>query len=53
LPDTVVRSEHPKDVMANINIERKRPAIWPYIIGLLLLVAVIWAVVQVVRNDEV
>jgi hypothetical protein len=39
--------------MANINIERKRPAIWPYIIGLILLIAVIWAVARVVRNDEV
>ena len=39
--------------MANINIERKRPAIWPYIIGLILLIAVIWAVAQVVKNDEV
>jgi hypothetical protein len=39
--------------MANINIERKRPSIWPYIIGLLLLIAVIWAVAQVVQNDEV
>ena len=51
MPDTVVESAHPEVVMAHINIERKRPSIWPYVIGLILLIAVIWTVVQVVRND--
>ena len=51
MPDTVVESAHPEVVMANINIERKRPLIRPYVIGLVLLIAVIWTVVQVVRND--
>ena len=32
--------------MANIRIERRRAAIWPFVIGLLLLIGVIWAVTR-------
>ena len=30
--------------MADINIERKRPSIWPWVVGLLVLALLIWAI---------
>ena len=51
MPDTVVENAHSEAVMVNINIEPKRVSIWPYVIGLVLLVAVLWTVLQVARND--
>jgi hypothetical protein len=32
--------------MANINVERKRPSLWSWVIGLILLVALIYAAAQ-------
>jgi hypothetical protein len=37
--------------MADINIEKKRTSIWPWIIGLLLLAAVIYAAWMFLGND--
>jgi hypothetical protein len=38
--------------MADINVERKGPSIWPWIIGLLVLALLIWAIAEMVSRDE-
>jgi hypothetical protein len=38
--------------MADINVERKGPSIWPWIIGLLVLALLIWAVAEMVDRDD-
>lgn len=38
--------------MADINLEKKKGSIWPWIIGLLVLVAVIWLVVEAMDRDD-
>lgn len=38
--------------MADINVERKGPSIWPWIIGLLVLALLIWAIAEMVDTDE-
>jgi len=39
--------------MADINVERKGPSIWPWIVGLLVLALLIWAIAEMVdRGDE-
>jgi hypothetical protein len=38
--------------MADINVERKRPSLWPWIIGLILLVALIYAAARVLGRDQ-
>lgn len=38
--------------MADINVERKGPSIWPWIIGLLVLALLIWALVEMFDSDE-
>jgi hypothetical protein len=38
--------------MADINVERKGPSIWPWIIGLLVLALLIWAVAEIVDRDD-
>lgn len=38
--------------MADINVERKSPGIWPWIIGLLVLALLIWALVAVLGGDD-
>jgi hypothetical protein len=38
--------------MADINVERKSPKIWPWIVGLLVLALVIWAVAEMVTTDD-
>jgi hypothetical protein len=39
--------------MADINVERKRPSIWPWIVGLLVLALLIWAIAEMVDRDDV
>ena len=36
--------------MADINIERKRPSLWLWIIGVVILIAVIYLAAQVLGN---
>lgn len=38
--------------MADIYVQRKGPSIWPWIIGLLVLALLIWALVQLFEEDE-
>lgn len=38
--------------MADINVERKGPSVWPWIIGLLVLALLIWAIAEMVDTDE-
>jgi len=38
--------------MADINVERKGPSVWPWIIGLLVLALLIWASAEMVDTDE-
>lgn len=39
--------------MADINVERKGPSIWPWIIGLIILALVIWALAELMGDDDV
>ena len=39
--------------MAEIRVERKRTSLWPWIIGIILLALVIWAVVTYMNNEDV
>ncbi len=38
--------------MADINVERKSPSIWPWILGLLVLALLIWAIAEAFDTDE-
>ena len=38
--------------MADINVERKGPSIWPWIIGLIILALLIWALAALLDNDD-
>lgn len=39
--------------MADINVERRGPKVWPWIIGLIILVLLIWAIAEIMdRNGE-
>lgn len=38
--------------MADINVERKGPSIWPWIIGLIVLALLIWALTELFDNDD-
>jgi hypothetical protein len=47
------REQPPKeDNVADINVERKGPSIWPWIIGLIVLALLIWAIAEMVRTDD-
>ncbi|MEX2581946.1 MAG: hypothetical protein WD766_01655 [Gemmatimonadota bacterium] len=37
--------------MADINVERKGPSVWPWVIGLLVLALLIWALVEMFEDD--
>jgi hypothetical protein len=37
--------------VADINVERKGPSIWPWIVGLIVLALIIWALTQMFRDD--
>ena len=38
--------------MAEIKVERKGPNIWPWIIGLIVLALLIWALMELFGRDE-
>lgn len=38
--------------MADINVERKRPSLVPWLIGLVLLAVLIWAAAQLLSGDD-
>ena len=38
--------------MADINVERKGPSIWPWIIGLIVLALLIWALMELFGRNE-
>jgi hypothetical protein len=38
--------------VADIEVERKGPSIWPWVIGLLVLALLIWALVELFEDDE-
>lgn len=38
--------------MADINVERKGPSIWPWIVGLIVLALLIWALVEMFGRDD-
>lgn len=38
--------------MADINVERRGPKVWPWIIGLVVLVLLIWAIAEMVDRDS-
>jgi hypothetical protein len=38
--------------VADINVERKGPSIWPWIIGLIILALLIWALVELLGGEE-
>ncbi|HVR99555.1 MAG TPA: hypothetical protein VMW27_23225 [Thermoanaerobaculia bacterium] len=38
--------------MAEIRIERKRTNIWPWIIGLIVLALLVWALIGLMDNDR-
>jgi hypothetical protein len=38
--------------MADINVERRRPSMWPWLIGLLALAALIYGAAQMLGKDR-
>ncbi len=38
--------------MADINVERKGPSIWPWIVGLIVLALLIWALMEMFGRDD-
>jgi hypothetical protein len=38
--------------VADINVERRGPSIWPWIIGLIVLALIIWLLTQTFRGDD-
>ena len=38
--------------MAEINVERKGPSVWPWIVGLLVVALLIWLLVEMFGNDD-
>jgi hypothetical protein len=38
--------------VADIEVERKGPSIWPWIIGLIALALLIWALVELFEDDR-
>jgi len=37
--------------VADINVERRNPSVWPWIIGLVVLALLIWAVAELLSGD--
>lgn len=37
--------------MADINVERRGPRVWPWIIGILLLILLIWIIAEVMNSN--
>lgn len=46
--DTCASRKEEERHMADINVERKGPSIWPWIVGLLVLALLIWAIAEMV-----
>jgi hypothetical protein len=42
----------PEVELADINVERKGPSIWPWIVGLIVLALLIWALVEMFGRDD-
>jgi hypothetical protein len=38
--------------VADLNVERKGPSIWPWVVGLIVLALIIWALTQMFRGDD-
>ena len=38
-------------MVADINVERKQPSIWPWVVGLVVLALLIWVGVEMFRGD--
>jgi Na+-transporting methylmalonyl-CoA/oxaloacetate decarboxylase gamma subunit len=38
--------------LADINVERRGPTVWAWIIGLVILVLLIWAIAEIVDRQE-
>lgn len=38
--------------MAEINLKRKKRSIWPWIVGLILAILVMWVILKVLREDK-
>ena len=38
--------------MADIRVERKGRSIWPWIVGLIVLALLIWALMELLRRDD-
>jgi len=39
--------------MADINVERRGPRVWPWILGIIILIVLIWAITEMLdRNGE-
>jgi hypothetical protein len=38
--------------VADINVERKQPSVWPWVIGLIVLALVIWALVEMFGGND-
>ncbi len=38
--------------MADLNVERKSPGVWPWVLGLLVLALVIWGLVEMFGGDD-
>jgi hypothetical protein len=38
--------------VADINVERKGPSIWPWIVGLIVLALLIWALVEMFGRED-
>ena len=36
--------------MADINVERKSPSVWPWVLGLIVLALIIWALSEMFRD---
>ena len=37
--------------MADLNVERRGPSVWPWVIGLIVLALVAWLVVEMLGDD--
>jgi hypothetical protein len=38
--------------VADINVERKGPSIWPWVVGLIVLALLIWALIEMFGRDD-
>jgi hypothetical protein len=41
-----------EEEMADINIDRKRTSVWPWILGLIVLALLIWALYELFDRDD-